>query len=111
MKTTLTTYQAADLLVRDEYANWSIAGASALAKHFEQIEEETGEEIDFNATEIRCDWSEYESLQDAAEDHGWDPSSHIEDDGNECDADALQWLESRCKVIEFDGGVIISNFR
>lgn len=110
MKTTLSTSEAANILISDTCANWSRAGAFALVEYLEEIEDSTGEEIEFDRVAIRCDFSEYDSPQEAAEDYGWKPDSHIEEDGSECDADALQWLESRTSVIEFDGGVIIQNF-
>ncbi len=110
MKTTLTTSHAAEILSKDEYSSFSRLGAYALIEHLENLEDETGEEMEFDVVAIRCEFSEYDSPQEAAEDYGWKPDSHIEEDGSECDADALQWLESRTSVIEFDGGVIIQNF-
>jgi hypothetical protein len=120
MKMTMTTYQVADALVRDLFANWSIAGASALAKHFEQLEEETGDEIDFNATEIRCDWSEYVSLIDCADDYygtdrdgrGWKWHLCITEDMGEDEIDEIirERIRESGELIEFDEGVIVSSF-
>jgi len=110
MKKKLTTYDIAHELLDDENANWSRAGAVALAEWLRELEESSGEDIDLDVVAIRCDFSEYESAQDAAENYGWEPSGDIEDDGQECDAEALQWLENRTSVIEFDGGVIVSDF-
>ena len=128
MKTTLTTYQVADALIRDEFANWSIAGASAIAKHFERIEEETGEEIEFNATEIRCNWSEYESLVDWADDyygtdrdgHDWKWHLNITEDMDDDEVDEIirERIRESGELIEFGilaergltDGVIVSNF-
>jgi hypothetical protein len=120
MKQTMTTYQVADALVRDEYANWSIAGASALAKHFEAIEDETGEELQFDAVEIRCAWSEYENLVDWAQDYcrcdrdgcGWRYHLNIKDDMDEDEVDDIirERIRKNGKLIEFDGGIIVSSF-
>jgi len=107
MKITLNKYQIADELRKDSNAGWSYAGANALAEY---LDENAGEETEFDCVAIRCDFSEYSSAQDAAEDHGWEADSHIEEDGAECDADALQWLQDRTQVIEFSGGVIVANF-
>jgi hypothetical protein len=107
MKETLNTYEIADRLFRDENAGWSYAGARALAE-FLDIDE--NEDAEFDRVSIRCDFSEYASPQKAAEAYGWESDSHIEDDGQECDADALQWLESRTTIISFDGGIIIHDF-
>lgn len=107
---TLCNSEAAEELFRDENANWSRAGAYALVEYLEQLEEDTGTPIEFDRVAIRCDFAEYSSPQEAAEEHGWTPDSHIEEDGQECDADALQWLQDRTSVIEFEGGVIVSSF-
>jgi hypothetical protein len=69
MKTTLTTSQAAHILIDDENASWSRAGAFALVEHLEQMEEECGQEIEFDYVAIRCDYSEHESLQEWASDY------------------------------------------
>lgn len=120
MKQTMTTYQVADALVRDEYANWSIAGASALAEYFEQLEEETGEELEFNAVDIRCSWSEYVSLVDWADEfYGTDRDGHdwkwhlcVTGDMNDDEVDETirERIRESGELIEFDGGIIVSNF-
>jgi hypothetical protein len=110
MKKTLTTTQAASLLADDEYSSFSYHGALALAEYLEQLEQDTGEDMEFCNVAIRCDFTQYSSPQEAAEDHGWEPDSHVADDGQECDADALQWLQDRTSVIEFEGGIIIAQF-
>ena len=104
---TLNKYQISDELRKDSNAGWSYAGANALAEY---LDENAGEEAEFDCVAIRCDFSEYSSAQDAAEAYGWEADSHIEEDGAECDSDALQWLQDRAQVIEFSGGVIVSNF-
>jgi hypothetical protein len=69
MKATLTTSEAADILFNDKNANWSYAGARALAEYLEEYEESTGEELEFDYVAIRCDFSEWDSLQDWAADY------------------------------------------
>jgi hypothetical protein len=63
MKKTMTTYDIAHELIGDENANWSRAGAFALAEYLEELEESTGEEMEFDHVAIRCDWSEYADLE------------------------------------------------
>lgn len=113
MKATLTTSQAAAMLKTDTNANWSQAGAHALIEHLEQMEEDTGTEIEFDAVAIRCDYSEYESALQAANEYGYEPNPNLGDDPQDDDdkeADALAWLQDQTQVIEFEGGVIIQNF-
>ncbi len=108
MKQTLTTNQAANLLMADQCAGWSYAGARALVEHLESIEDDTGEEIEFDAVALRCDYSEYESALEAAEEYGFEPDEDADsEDGEEA---AAEWLGDRTTVIEFSGGVIVQRF-
>ncbi len=108
MKQTLTTNQAADLLVADKNAGWSYAGARALVEHLESTEEDTGEEIEFDRVALRCEFSEYESAREAAEECGWEPDEDA--DSEDAEEAALEWLNNRTTVITFNGGVIIQQF-
>ena len=114
MKLTLTTHAAAELLKLDFNASWSYAGAFAIAEWFEEIEESTGEEINFDVVAIRCDFSEYESALEAVADyHGgiakWDDYDKDLDEADLEDT-CLDYLHENTTVIEFDGGVIVQAF-
>lgn len=106
MKTTLSTTEAAEILIADTCANWSRAGAFALVEYLEELEDSTGEEMEFDRVSIRCDFSEYYSAVAAWQDY--DPACQFS--GDEDEAEALRLLQDRTSVIEFDGGVIIQNF-
>lgn len=67
MKITLTTSQVAHHLLRDEYARWSYEGAYALARHYEEREEDSGEEMELDVVAIRCEWSEFKTLDEIYE--------------------------------------------
>ena len=113
MKATLSTSQAADLLKADTNAKWSHSGALALVEYLEELESDTGTEIEFDAVAIRCDFSEYDSALQAALDQGFEPNPNLGDDKQDDDdkeADALSWLQDQTQVIEFEGGVIIASF-
>jgi hypothetical protein len=124
MKTTLTTSQAAQILVDDENANWTRAGAYALAEYLENLEEDTGEQIEFCRVSLRCDFSEYASLEDWAVDHFSDSKQASDAMGLELDMDGETWtgdeeeiqdairshVQDHGTLIEFDGGVIVSSF-
>jgi hypothetical protein len=118
MKKTLSTSDIAHALKSDEYAAWSWNGARALAEYLEQLEEDTGEEMELDRCAIRCDFSEHETALEVARDHGndWTPEM-FNDDGTEneefeeeLEEHCLEWLRDRTTVIEFDGGVIVSCF-
>jgi hypothetical protein len=108
MKKTLTTSEASDLLVADTNAGWSYAGALALVEHLEAVENDTGEEIEFDRVALRCDFSEYESAREAAEEYGWEPDEDA--DSEDTEEAALKWLNDRTTVISFNGGVIVQQF-
>ena len=85
MKETLTPHEVAERLFRDENANWTFAGALALAEALVEYEEGSGEEMEFDAVAIRCDFSEYTGLRQWAEDYfgsigAWESALSIEAD-------------------------------
>lgn len=116
MKLTLSTSHAADLLRQDENANWSYAGATALVEYLEELESDTGEEIEFDTVAIRCDYSQYASLQDWAHEHfsnawqelGFDETEGIDDE--EFDDKIREYIQDNGQLIEFSGGIIVSSF-
>jgi hypothetical protein len=118
MKQTLTTSEAADILFADKNAGWTYAGARALVGYLEELEQDTGEELEFDYVAIRCDFSEYPSLQEWASDYFGTPLAEWADKiGVEttADDDALddairEYIQERGQLIEFDGGVIVSSF-
>ena len=108
MKETLTTNEIARKLREDENAGWSYAGALALAEYLEQREEDNGEDTEFDRVEIRCEFSEHTSATEAASDYAWEPDKDNDEEQNE--EAALDFLQNRTTAITFDGGVIIQNF-
>ena len=59
MINTLTSSQAVTELLKDEYANWSLAAAYALVDWLEELEDSSGEPIEFDPVALRCEWTEY----------------------------------------------------
>jgi hypothetical protein len=124
MKKTLTTYDIAHELFQDEYAAWTRAGAFALAEYLEEQEESTGEEMEMDVVAIRCDFSEYSSLEDWACDYFIDPKQASEAMGLELDMDGETWtgdeeeiqdairsyIQDNGQLVEFEGGIIVSSF-
>ena len=108
MKQTLTTSEIAHRLLADENAAWSRGGAYALAKHLEQIEDDMGEDMEFDRVAIRCDFSEHKTAREAADQYDWEPDEDDDEDAQE--ASALQYLLDRTEVIEFADGIIIRDF-
>jgi hypothetical protein len=116
MKQTLTTSEATNILFADKNAGWTYAGARALTEYLEELEESTGEEIEFDFVAIRCDFSEYESLLQWGKDYfgGADRLKEalcFEDESEEQQEEAIrEYIQERGQLIEFDGGIIASSF-
>jgi len=85
MKQTISTNQAIRQLMQDEYANWSWEGAEIMIGYLESMEEDTGEEMEFDPVAIRCDYHEYKTLQELV----WD---YPKLDGLEV-GEILMWLD------------------
>ena len=98
------------MLMQDDCARWSYKGAHALIEHLEQLEEDCGDEIEFDRVAIRCDWSEYGSAVEALEEFEPDWDKPKDASARELEQSALDWLTGRTQVIEFDGGVIVQLF-
>lgn len=123
MKITLNTYEAADLLLNDENANWTRSGSLAMVRFLEDLEEDLGEEIELDVVAIRCDYSEFASLQlwlceyYGAGLHSALKRAGIDDDElDELENDDVidHWIRSHIQdhgqLIEFNGGIIVSSF-
>ena len=111
MKQTLTTYQIAGLLMADENASWTRSAAYALAEYYQELEESAGEEIEFDQVAIRCDWSFYGTLEEAAENYSI-PGLENTGDEKERNEAIKEWILDRGQLITIpDGsGFLISNF-
>ena len=123
MKTTLSTAEAAHRLIGDENANWTRAGAYKLVEYFENLEHDIGEEIEFCPVSLRCDFSQYSSLEEWANEQ-WRLSfdgvdelgltigddGRIEESPDEIDEAIRDYIRDRGTLLEFSDGVIVSSF-
>lgn len=125
MKKTMTTYEVAHELFQDKNANWSYNGAFALANYLQEYEESTGEELELDVVAIRCEFSEYSSLESWADEYfGGDAQTvanalgldvdmggvEFEQDEEEVSQAIREYIQDHGQLIEFDGGVIVSSF-
>lgn len=85
-----------DTLTKDEYASFTYNGASALYKYLTDLEEDIGQEMEFDHVAIRCHYSEYKTLDEILNQYD--------------DINTLDELMGHTSVIEFDNGFIIQNF-
>ena len=87
----LSVSSGIDLLLRDEYANWSTVGARLIMEYLDELSEDTGDPITFNHVAIRCEWSEYATIKEAADAYGITPDA----------------LEDRTTVLKHDASSVV----
>ena len=83
MKDTITAHQFSDTMIEQGF---SYEGTKALFEYFEQYEQDCDMEMEFDPVGIRCDFDEYESLEDVKQ--------------NYQDIKTLEDLKDRTTVIE-----------
>ena len=64
-----TTNEMIQMLRNDQYANWSYEGAEALVNYLEELSDDIGTDIEFDLVAIRCQYSEYSSMDELLEDY------------------------------------------
>lgn len=96
---------------------FSYDGKIALFEYLQNLEEETGEKMELDVIALCCEFSEYETAMEALQDIGSENEIDIDEDGldaeeieEEKEKEALKWLYNQTQVIEFDNGIIISQF-
>ena len=109
MKKTINTYEFerafTDMGRKDQF---SYEGKKALFEYLEDLEDDTGEEIELDVIALCCEYSEHDSAVECANEYGFEPDE--DDDEDEREESALDYLRDRTSVIEFNGGIIIQKF-
>ena len=82
MKETVTVYLFRDAFQQcDTYKyNFSYEGLHALFEYIEEVEDDIGEEFEFDMVGICCDYTEYDSLEDFNADYSSDDKVYTIDD-------------------------------
>ena len=99
---TINESEFIDSLLKDDYASWTYDGARALYEYLTDLEEDIGEQIKFDRVALRCDFSEYNNLEEILSQY----------DG----IDTLEDLQDNTTVVEVQKydltitGYIIQNF-
>lgn len=100
----ITPNQAAHILMKDNC--WSYNGALALCEYLGDME--------LDVVAIRCEFSEYPTAWDAAQDYGFlckrDEDELEEDYQERGEEEALEYLQKNTTVLQFDGGIIVERF-
>ena len=109
MKQSITRYGFAHLFEEhNRKENFSYNGRLALFDYLEELEDDTGEQIECDIIGFCCDFAEYETVEECAKEYSlWclEPDSYEEREGY-----ALEQLRDRTSVIKFEGGIIIQAF-
>ena len=71
-------------------------GCIALYKHYEQIEWDMGQDIEFDPIEISGEFNEYSSIEEYNADY-------------HCDLKTIEEIEEHCLVIEHASGFLCAN--
>ena len=90
----------------DRMDQFSYSGLKAIFDYFEQLEDDTGEEIELDVIAICCDFAEYDNAAAIAAEYDRD----FDGDEDEQEEKALNWLYENTTVIEHDDGIIIQSF-
>ena len=109
MKRTLRTEEMVSELVRDPYARWTHEGARAIIEYLEDMEEQTGEELEFDLVAIRSQWTEYETLEAAATAMIPDYANWAKDDEEEQELlrQIKKEIEDSNTILRFSGGFVV----
>lgn len=111
MKQTLNKSQIVSLLRSDEYAKWSLIACEALADYYEDLENDTGSEIEFDRVAIRCEWQEFDTARHFA-DYYMDKSETEGLEENELIERIEEYMNDHTIVIKLpnDNGYLIHQF-
>ena len=105
MKTTVTEFQFVEAFRHaGRETQFSVPARRALFEHLEEYEKSTCFELELDPIGICCDFAEYPSALQAAQAYGY------RDGVDSKEESALDWLQNRTQVIEFEGGLVIQQF-
>lgn len=108
MKTTVTSYQFVEAFKHaGRETQFSHAALFELFRYLEAFEDSTGAELELDPIGICCEFAEYPSAREAADNYGFEPDG---DDDDAREKSALEWLQNQTQVVEFDGGIVIQQF-
>lgn len=98
---------------RDQFSREALF---ALYSYLIELEESTDQTIEFGPIALCVEFTEYKTADEAASNYFDYEGMTYGDDGeeletaDEVEAKALEYLQDKATVIEFDGGIIIEDF-
>lgn len=92
----------------DNYSNnFSLEGAKAVQEYMDNLSDDTGEPMEFDPIAWCCEFSEYDSVQEAYTEHYGDDSDLPEEQRRVDREQQLEYFTDNTTVIELDNGHII----
>jgi hypothetical protein len=112
MKTTITQsdFVSAFKGNSERKDQFSYGALCALFDYYEQMEQDTGEELELDVVAICCDWTEYATALEAAQAYGWETDEPQDERSDTSEKHALVFLGDNTQVIELPVGVVVLNF-
>lgn len=111
MKITVTESEFVSRFLAIRPNQFTIEALRALFDYLDKQEQDLGEEQEFDAVAICCDWTEYASAVQAAEAYEWEnETKEGEERDSKAEEAALTFLCDNTTVIEFKSGVLVLNF-
>ena len=105
MKTTVSEFQFIEAFrLCGRETQFSLPARRALFEYLEEYENSIAEELTLDPIGICCEWAEHSSALAAAKDYGFKDGIDSKDES------ALEWLQNRTQVVEFEGGLVIQQF-
>ena len=102
MKQTVSLYEFTNAFHGTQYENnFTYEGLKALYTYLDELEEETGEELELDIVALCCDFTEYESLEEFRENYSSDYET-MEDIENETTVIYIDAPESNGRFIAQD---------
>lgn len=92
----------------NRYEQFGYHALKAIFEHIEEYEEQTGEEQELDVIAICCEFTTFNTALEAATEYGFE--SELEDDADDKEKEALNWLYGETTVLEYAGGVVIQQF-
>ena len=112
MKETVTQSRFLQVFSQVRPNQFSRNALVALFDYLDQLEQDLGEETEFDPIGLCTEWTEYADPVEAAEAYAWEapeiPEGEERDDTSY--RKALEYLQDNTHVVEFDGGVLVLNF-
>ncbi len=102
MKTIVSEFQFVEAFrLCGRESQFTVPARRALFAHLEDYEKSTCFELELDPIAVCCEFAEHSSAIAASKEYG---------QSFESESEALDWLQDRTQVVEFDGGLVIQQF-